>query len=793
MKNSIDRRSFLFTSAAAATGALLPSATLEAGLPQAVPGATPITLPITLEELPSAVVLRNGLETVRITVCAPDVIHVVAGPGNPAGASPATPWITASWAAQRLEVVRTGDQATVRTPKLSIEINLKDGLLRFLDPNGKVLLQESPRVPRHYVPAEVNGEKLYRVDQRFFPDPLEGIYGLGQHQSGVFDQRGTVVELAQANTNVAIPLFVSTLGYGLLWNTASKSWFDNRFPTELKLTTQAADAIDYYVFYGPSIDRIVQIYRNMTGHAPLFGRWAYGFVQSKDRYRSAEELLDIAAEYRERKVPLDLIVQDWFWWKLQGDPEYSESYLQPWPNVPAALRKLHAEKVHAMISVWAKFDLSSHNYQEMKSRGFIVPGADVYDATNPAARDYYWDHLVGVKFAEGWDGFWLDSSEPEIWNGQSDAVLDALRLFIGNGARYTNVFPLMHTGGVYDHWRKTTDRKRVFILTRSAFFGQQRYATTVWSGDVIGTWMTLRRQIVAGLNYQMSGLPYWTTDIAGYGWPYERDTRDPSYQELYLRWFQYGVFCPILRTHGHRVNNTNELFSYGPQTPTLIFYDKLRYRLLPYIYSLAWRVTNEDYTMQRGLPMDWPTDLKVRDIGDEFMFGPAFLVAPITESGATSRAVYLPQAPTWYDFWSGTSLPASQTIQAAAPLDRIPVYVRGGSILPLGPVVQDADGQVDTLEVRVYPGADGDFDWYSDAGDTYDYEKGKRRIVRMHWDDSAGALELKQALGSYPGMPERVRIRLVVVRQGHGAGAEISAASDGEASYSGEALQIKGR
>ncbi len=783
---SLDRRRFLFGSAAAAAVTLLPSAKLGANPPQTSPGAAPITL----EELPSALVLHNGAETVRITVCGPDVIHIVAGPGNPVGASPETPWFVAPCHPQQPEVTRTNDLATLRTPKLSVEVDLKTAMLRFLDPNGKVFLKESPRVPRRYVPTEANGEKLYRVDERFFPDALEGFYGLGQHQSGVFDQRGAVIELAQENTNVAIPMLVSTLGYGLLWNTASKSWFDNRFPAELKLTSEAADAIDYYVLYGPSIDRIIQIYRGMTGHAPLFGRWAYGFVQSKDRYRSARELLDIAGEYRRQHVPLDLIVQDWFWWKLQGDPEYAEDYLKPWPDVPAALEKLHAENVHAMISVWAKFDPRSTNYQEMKQRGFIVPNADIYDATNPAARDYYWKHLMGVKFAEGWDAFWLDSSEPEIWNGQSDAALEGLRLFIGNGARYTNIFPLMHSGGVYDHWRKTTDRKRVFILTRSAFLGQQRYATTVWSGDVIGTWMTFRRQIAAGLNYQMSGLPYWTTDIAGYGWPYERDTRDPGYQELYVRWFQYGVFCPILRTHGHRVNNTNELFSYGPQTLTLIFYDKLRYRLLPYIYSLAWRVTNDDYTMQRGLPMDWPTDPRARDIGDQFMFGPAFLVAPVSEPGAKSREVYLPQAPAWYDFWSGKRFEAGQTIQAPAPLKRIPVYIRAGSIVPLGPEAQDADGQVDSIEVRVYPGADGDFEWYSDAGDTYDYEKGQRRVVSMHWDDSARTLQLGEAQGSYPEMPERTIIRLVVVGENHGTGAEVAVASDGEGAYTGKALRI---
>ena len=786
MVASFDRRRFLSTTAVVGTAAVLPSVVAE---------AQPVDLdgPVAVEETASGILVRKGKETVRISVHAADVIHVVAGPGEPKGASPQTPWLIAAGSPQRPELLRTADKATVRTAKLSVEIDLKEGLLRFLGPDGKTLLQESPRVPRRYVPVQVNGENLYRVDQRFFPDALEGIYGLGQHQGGTFDQRGNVIELAQANTNVSIPLFVSTLGYGLLWNTAAKSWFDNRFPTELKLTTEAADAIDYYVFYGPSIDRIIQIYRGMTGEAPLFGRWAYGFVQSKDRYRSAKQLLDIAAEYREQHVPLDVMVQDWFWWKHQGDPEYTADYLKPWPDVPAALRKLHGENVHAMISVWAKFDTSSRNYKEMKLRGFIVPGADIYDATNPAARNYYWEHLVGVKFAEGWDAFWLDSSEPEIWNGQSDAVLDHLQLSIGNGARYTNVFPLMHTCGVHDHWRQTTDRKRVFILTRSGFLGQQRNATTVWSGDVIGSWMTFRRQIVAGLNFQMSGLPYWTTDIAGYGWPYERDTRDPAYEELYVRWFQYGVFCPILRTHGHRSNDTNELFSYGAQTPVLIAYDKLRYRLLPYIYSLAWRVTSGAYTMQRGLPMDWPDDRRVRDIGDQFMFGPAFLVAPVTEPGAVQRAVYLPQAAAWYDFWSGKRLDANQTIEASAPLDRIPLFVRAGSIVPLGPVVDNADAQVEALEVRVYPGADGDFEWYSDSHDTYDYEKGLHRTVVMHWDDAARTLTLGKAQGRYPGMPQHARIRLVVVGEGRGVGAESATASDGEGVYSGETLRIKAR
>jgi alpha-D-xyloside xylohydrolase len=788
MPESVDRRQFLISTAAVAGGLVRASAL------QAQSSTPEGPAPFTAEELPSGLLLRNPAESLRITICAPDVIHVVAAAqGTPAGASPQMPWILTPYGPQKPEIQRTADQIALHTAKLSLQIDLKAGLLRFLDPDGKTLLHESPRVPRRYTSDVVNGERVYQVEQRFYPDALEGIYGLGQHQGGAFDQRGTVVELAQVNSNVSVPFFVSTLGYAILWNTASHSVFDNRFPTELKLSARAVDAIDYYVFYGPSIDRLIQIYRGMTGHAPLYGRWAYGFVQSKDRYRSAKDLLQIAAEYRERQVPLDFIVQDWFWWKRQGDPQYTDSYLEPFPDVPKALRTLHDEHIHAMISVWAKFDPSSHNYQEMKRLGLIVPGTDIYDATNPAAREYYWNNLVGVKFAEGWDGFWLDSSEPEIANGQSDAVLDFQQLSIGNGARYTNLFPLMHCGGVHDHWRKSTDRKRVFLLTRSGFLGQQRYATTVWSGDIIGTWESFRRQIPAGLNFQMSGLPYWTTDVAGYGWPYERDTRDPDYQELYVRWFQYGVFCPILRTHGHRTNDTNELFSYGQQLPILIDYDRLRYRLLPYIYSLAWRVTNEGYTIQRGLPMDWPADPRVRDIGDQFMFGPALLVAPITQPGSTRREVYLPQASAWYDFWTGGRIEGN-TVESSAPLNRIPVYVRAGSIVPLGPVVQNAAAPTDMLEVRVYPGADASFEWYSDAGDTYAYEKGERRIVPMHWEDATRTLTLGDAIGKYPGMPGRIRIVLVVVREGHGAGIEVTEdSSDGETLYDGKAARIKVR
>ncbi|MGB6868442.1 MAG: TIM-barrel domain-containing protein [Acidobacteriaceae bacterium] len=752
--------------------------------------AFPQIAAITFDKTAAGLVMHNGTETLHVSVCGPDVLHIVAGPGDPQSASPATPWILRSCTPSSFDFSQDEKEATLRTSRLQLDIRRDTGQLFFRDSTGNVLLFDSTRRPREYIPDTINGEKVYHVSERFQPAPTEGFYGLGQHQSGVFNYRGSVIELAQANTDVAVPLLLSTNGYGILWNTASHSWFDNRFSSELKLTAEAADAVDYYFIYGPEFDAIIHQYRELTGHAPLFGEWAYGFVQSKDRYKSAKQLLDIAAEYRSQHVPLDLIVQDWFWWKLQGDPEFSDSYLQPHPDIPGALQQLHQEHMHAIISVWAVLDPKSNTYAALKAHNLLIPGTTDYDPTNPAARDMYWNLLVSKLFAQGWDGFWLDSSEPECCGGYSDATLDSYHLSIGNGARYTNIFPLMHTGNVYDHWRATTDRKRVFILTRSAFAGQQRYATTVWSGDVLGTFPTFRKQIAAGLNFELSGVPYWTTDIAGYGWPWERDTRDPAYQELYTRWYEFGVFCPIFRTHGHRANDTNEIFSYGPQIPTLIAWDKFRYRLLPYIYSLAWRVTSQDYTLMRPLVMDWRTNEKVREIGDQYLFGPSILVNPVTTEGATSRSVYLPPAPGWYDFWTGEQLKGDQTLLAPAPLDRMPLYVKAGSILPLGPAVEYATEEPNApLELRIYRGADADFTLYQDEGDSYDYEKGEYATIPLHWDDATSTLTIGARQGHYPGMAAQRTFRVVLVGPASGAGME-EASAGRELDYNGSKVSV---
>jgi alpha-D-xyloside xylohydrolase len=754
-----------------------------------------------------SVVVKTPIDTLRLTVCSPTSVHVVASPnGSAKDATPKQPWLVKQCTPQKFTLTMPPAQtkpqsandklwnpaaATVDTGAIKVKITLAWGNLEFEDEHGNRLLQEFQDSPRRYEKTTVNGESLYSVEDQFYPEVREAIYGLGQHQNGVFNYRGTVLELAQANTDVTIPLMLSTKGYGIFWNTAALSYFDNRFPSEMRFRSNASHAIDYYFLYGPSFDQIIHQYRDMTGHAPMYGEWAYGFWQSKDRYRSSAELLNIAAEYRAAHVPLDNIVQDWFWWVHQGDPEFrADAY----PDVPATLKKLHDEHVHAMISVWATMDPQSKNFQRMKALGYIIPGTTTYDATNPKAGDFYWNNLVGKLFAQGWDGFWLDSSEPEVaypHGGESDAELYHRQIHIGNGALYTNIFPLMHTGNIYTHWRATTDQKRVFILTRSGFAGDQRYGATTWSGDVYSTWQAFARQIPAGLNFALSGMPYWTTDIAGYGPPYARDTHDPAYQKLYTRWYEFGAFCPIFRTHGHRANNENEVFSYGPVTPILVSYNQLRYRLLPYIYSLAWQVTNDDSTIMRPLVMDWQSDPKVWNIGDEYMFGPAILVSPVTQQDATERSVYLPPASRWYDFWTGKTLNGDERINAAAPLDRIPLYVKAGSILPMGPEIEYARQKPDApITLRIYRGESGHFTLYEDQGDTYNYEKGERATIPIDWNDVTQTLTIGARQGSYPGMPAQRAFNIVFVGENQGAGGAVMANPDRTIEYSGSAVTV---
>lgn len=744
------------------------------------------------EPLPDGafLVLENGY--LRIQVCSASIVHVVYSldrnvPQHRDFLVTKKEWPKAEF------TLRSDDPKvlTLATSQITIEINRANSSLIFFDAAGRKLTQENTRT---LTLVEVNGEKTLHTE-RFTNmwDTQEAFYGLGQHQAGVWNYRGEDVALSQDNTNISIPLFLSSNGYGIFWNNGSRSRFNNRFVHALYLSSEVADSIDYYFLYGPDFDKIIAAYRDLTGPAPLFGKWAYGFWQCKNRYDSQQELESIAQKYRDLHIPLDNIVQDWFWWNTMGEPVFNKNYPDP-KGMIEALHKIH---VHLMISVWPFFRPGSPVYADMDKQGFFIDrtkvsgfhpaGMALYDAFNPAARNYYWKLMDDALFRIGVDAWWLDTTEPET-EGRETNLLATSQTALGNGARYANEYPLLTTTTVYQGQRAASDRKRVFILSRSGYAGIQRNAAAMWSGDVDPNWETFRRQIPAGLNFSLSGLPYWTTDIGGF---VSANPDDPAYRELFIRWFEFGAFCPIFRVHGTRTTNQNELWSYGPEAQkTLVSFDKLRYRLMPYIYSLAWKTTHEGYTIMRPLVMDFRGDTRAQSIGDQFFFGPSILVNPVTEPGATSRHLYLPDAK-WFDFWTGTVVSGARAIDAPAPIDRVPLYVRAGSILPLGPEVEFASEKPpDPMEIRVYRGANGSFTLYEDESDNYNYEKGAFSTIPFVWDESAHSLTIGDRTGSFPGMLEARTFHIVFVREGHGIAAGFTEHADKTISYSGKRLVV---
>ena len=643
-------------------------------------------------------------------------------------------------------------------------------------------------------PTEVNGEKTYHAEMfSNLWDSTEAFYGLGQHQAGVWNYHGEDVALSQDNTNISVPMFLSSNGYGIFWNNASRSRFNNRFPHALYLSSEVADSVDYYFLYGPQFDKLIAAYRDMTGAAPMFGKWAYGFWQCKNKYESQAEILGVAHKYRELRIPVDNIVQDWFWWRTMGEPVFNKNY----PDPAGMIEDLHKINFHVMFSFWPYFRPGSGVYDEMDKHGYFIDrtkaagfhpvGQALYDAFNPAARKYYWQLIDKGLFQIGADAWWLDTDEPET-EGRETSTLVNNKVAIGSGARYANLFSLMTTAAVYEGQRGASKDKRVFILSRSASAGVQRNAVAAWSGDVESNWLSFARQIPAGLNFSLSGIPYWTTDIGGFiiGNP-----DDPAYRELFVRWFEYGTFCPIFRLHGTRTTNQNELWSYGPEAQSILTrYDRLRYRLMPYIYSLAWKTTSEGYTPMRPLAMDFPTDIRALNIGDQFMFGPALLVNPVTEPGATTRHLYLPKG-AWRDFWMGRAAEGGLAIDATAPLERMPIYVRAGSIIPMGPeLLYATEKAADPIELRIYTGADGDFLLYEDENDNYNYEKGAYATIAMHWDESKKTLTLGERNGKFPGMLKSRSFRVVVVRENTGIGIESATQPDQVVQYSGEQITV---
>ena len=736
---------------------------------------------------------KNGV--LKLEVDAPDVLHVTYSPtGTDTQVRPSDHVIIKQdWPGASFDVTANEKAITLTTSKLKVAIERETGAIHYDGPDGKPLTTEAYRSLR---PVEVNGEKTFHAEV-FFPiyGSHEGLYGLGQHQAGVWNYRGETIDLSQENTQIAVPLLVSTNGYGIFWNNASRSRVNNRFVHSLYISAEVADRIDYYFMYGPDADQIIGHYRELTGEVPLFGRWAYGFWQCKNKYQSQAEIEGVAAKYRALHIPVDNIVQDWFWWVTMGEMKWNPHY----PDPQGMIDKLHNEHFHLMVSVWPFFRPGTSVYDQFDKNGWFIAktltggfhpvGQALYDPTNPQARAEYWNNINTALFQKGVDAWWLDTDEPET-EGREDNILVDHQFQIGSGARYANVYSLFHTEGVSEGQQKASDKKRVFILSRSASAGTQRLGVTAWSGDVLSDWVTFARQIPAGLNFSISGMPYWTTDIGGF--ISGGNLNDPKFRELFVRWFQFGTFSPIFRVHGTRYPDENELWSYGPDAQKiLVDYDNLRYRLLPYIYSEAWQVTNGHGTLMRPLVMDWRTDVEAQNTGDEYMFGPAILVNPVTTQGATKREVYLPKA-TWYDFWTGEKFEGGKRIEADAPLAKLPLFVRAGSIIPMGPTMEwSTEKPADPIEVRVYPGADGDFTLYEDENDNYDYAKGEHATIKLHWDDRARTMTIGAREGSFPGMLKKHTFNVVVVGEGKGVGIGDSGGEAHAVVYKGVAVEAK--
>jgi alpha-D-xyloside xylohydrolase len=749
---------------------------------------------VTVTSRTDGVELGMKVGTLRLQICSDSIIHVLYSPTSSFPPNRPDPVIMKpDWLATKFTMQTNDDEVTLSTAQLRIIVTRKDGAITYRDLAGKQLVQEANR---RLIPVTVNGEDTYRAESFVnVYGSREALYGLGQHQAGVWNYRGESVDISQDNTNIAVPFLVSSNGYGIFWNNDSRSRFNNRFANYLYISSEVADVVDYYFLYGPDLDKVVAGYRELTGQAPMFGKWAYGFWQCKNRYKSQAEILGIARKYRELHIPADNIVQDWFWWNRKGEFVFNKNY----PDPKGMVDDLHRENFHLMMSVWPFFEPGSENYDYMEKKGWFVDkfkyakppyhtdAMAVYDATSAEARKFYWDQLNKGLFSIGVDAWWMDTTEPET-EGQEENILLGHKLAIGSGDRYVNAYPLLDTAAVYRGQREASDKKRVYILSRSAFAGSQRNAVTAWSGDINSDWFSYRRQIPAGLNFALSGIPYWTTDIGGFVFG---DPDDPAFRELFVRWFQYGTFNPILRVHGTRKTDQNELWSYGPDAQKiLVSFDRLRYRLLPYTYSLAWMTTNDSYTPMRPLVMDFRGDVRAQNTGDEFMYGPAFLVNPVTEPAATSRRVYLPAAK-WYDFWNGVTADGAREIAAGAPLEQLPLFVRAGSIIPMGPDVEwSAEKPADPIEVRVYRGADGEFVLYEDENDNYNYEKGVHATISFRWDEAKNLLTIADRKGQFPGMLGNRTFRVVFVSENHGVGIAPSDTPDKIVQYSGRQITV---
>ena len=783
----------------------------------------------------------------EVVFYAPSIVRVVKYPSAEMPEKKSYPIIKTP---EKVDITYAQDGSKVRmtTSNMTVTLDITTGKVVYADGKGKTLLQEK-EMGTNFISRKDVTQDAYTVSQSFVLQPEEVIYGLGQRQSGAMNHRNQQIHLSNGNTNICIPYFTSEKGYGVYWDNPGISDFSDT-PYETSFSSQVGHCSDYYFLYRDGTqDGVIACVRDLTGKATMFPLWTMGYWQCRERYKSPDELCDVLDRYRKLEIPLDGIVQDWQYWGCDSNwnamkfmnPRYINKMADPvamryLPNGEDPKAKypkprikspeemveyVHKNHAHLMISVWASFGPWTGQFKELDKMNALLKfetwppksGAHPYDPFNKDARDLYWrylSHLHGM----GIDAWWTDSTEPDHLNPK-ESDFD-LMTADGSFRSNHNAFPLVHNRGIYERQRNVSDGKRVFQMTRSGYLGQQHYGALSWSGDVVSSWNVLRQQIPAGLNFTLCGIPFWNTDLGGFfGWEYDNDCTNVAYQELHARWFQWGCFMPLMRNHCSSPM-MNEIWLFGKEGDWAYDVQKrfieLRYRLLPYIYSLSGAVVQEDGMIMRPLVMDFAQDRKAILLDDEYLFGKNILVCPVTEPLYTKKTegnkgvaivpdiakasapvkVYLPEGAKWIDFWTNETVEGGQEISCECPIDILPLYIKAGSILPLGPKVQYSDEKKwNNLDLCIYPGADGEFTLYEDEGNNYNYEKGMFSTIRFTWNDATRTLTIEDRKGEYPDMLKRRNFRITLMQPGKQTAETVIVNADKKVSYSGKKISVK--
>ena len=732
----------------------------------------------------------------------------------------------------------TASAFRLKSSSLSVTINRHTGLISFATANGKPLLKEKATT---FAPRATGSDKgRYTVSMSYQLDKDEAIYGLGTVQDGKLNRRGLSKRVEQSNIEDFQNVIQSVKGWGIYWDNYSCSHFDDN-AQGMTFKAEVGDCADYYFMFGKNADGVNACMRQLTGNVPMFPLWTYGFWQCRERYKSSKELLEVVDNYRRLQVPLDGIIQDWQYWGNNYLWNAMDFLSEQFTDGKQMIDRVHEQNAHIMISIWASFGPQTQQFAKLAEKDLLLPietwpqsglshiwpprmeypsGVKVYDAYSPVARQIYWDHLKRL-FDYGIDAWWMDSTDPDFFNPRESDF--EYKTSAGSWRSVRNLFPLATVKGIYANQRKESADKRVFIMTRSAFAGQQHYGSGLWSVDVASTWDMLRKQVPAGLNYTMTGCPNFNTDIGGFFCgSYNTDgtgsaPRNPQYQELYVRWMQYGLFCPVFRSHG--ADAPREIYQFGKKGEPI--YDaiesttRLRYRLLPYIYSTAWQVTSANESYLRALTYDFASDKNTWNLGSEFMFGRSILATPILDPQYTEEKIfkedamsgwdkkdakieklkdgkidfseektatkYLPKGADWYEFYAEKLYKGGRNVTFTTTIDRTAMFVKAGTILPLAPVMQYAQqSQWDNLDIIVYPGSNAVFTLYEDEGDNYNYERGVYSTITMKWNDSQRTFTVEARQGQFPGMLQNRKFNIRI------AGTEAVKTVD----YNGNAVSV---